>query len=120
MTQKLRLFENASDTRHFQAGQTIFADGETGSEMYVIRAGKVDIIQNGKVVETLDSGNLFGEMALIDNAPRSATAKANTDCELVAINAKRFEFMVQETPNFALTVMKVMTDRLRRYFPSGQ
>jgi CRP-like cAMP-binding protein len=120
MTQKLKLFENASDTLHFHMGETVFADGEPGAEMYVIRAGKVDIVQKGKVVETLEPGNMFGEMALIDSAPRSATAVANTDCELVAINAKRFEFMVQETPNFALTVMKVMTDRLRRYFPQSQ
>ncbi len=120
MTQKLRLFENSSDTRQYQMGQTIFADGEPGTEMYVIHAGKVDIVQKGHVVETLEPGNMFGEMALIDSAPRSATAVANTDCELVAINARRFEFMVQETPNFALTVMKVMTDRLRRYFSQSQ
>ena len=57
---------------------------------------------------------MFGEMALIDREPRSATAIAETDCELVVIDKRRFWFLVQETPYFAEIVMRVMADRLRR------
>jgi CRP-like cAMP-binding protein len=57
---------------------------------------------------------MFGEMALIDREPRSATAVAETDCELVVIDKRRFWFLVQETPYFAEIVMRVMADRLRR------
>jgi CRP/FNR family transcriptional regulator, cyclic AMP receptor protein len=115
MAPQFHLFENATDVRTYRAGQTIFQQGDQGAEMFVIRSGKVDITFNDKPLESLGQGNIFGEMALIDSAPRRATATATSDCELVPITAGRFEFMVQETPNFALTVMKVMSDRLRRF-----
>jgi CRP-like cAMP-binding protein len=65
-------------------------------------------------VETVGEGGIIGEMGLIDRGPRSATAIAKTDCKLVPLNEQRFTFMVQETPNFALQVMRIMADRLRR------
>ncbi len=115
MTPRLHLFENMlTDTRKFYAGETIFWQGELGDEMYVIQSGEVEICCNDVPVESLGPGNIFGEMALIDSVPRRGTAFAKTDCDLVPISAVRFRFMVQETPNFALTVMKVMSDRLRR------
>jgi CRP-like cAMP-binding protein len=65
------------------------------------------------VVETVGAGEPFGEMALIDQAPRVATATAKTTCKLAVIPEKRFLFMVQTAPQFALQIMKVMADRLR-------
>jgi CRP-like cAMP-binding protein len=65
-------------------------------------------------VEELGSGGVFGEMALIDTGTRSATAIAKTDCRLVPINERRFQFLVQQTPNFALQLMRIIADRLRR------
>jgi CRP/FNR family cyclic AMP-dependent transcriptional regulator len=82
--------------------------------MYVILEGQVDIQASGKVLETIHSGGIFGELALVDNEPRSAEAVAKTDCKLVPINKKRFGFLVTETPFFALEVMKVMANRLRQ------
>ena len=58
--------------------------------------------------------SIFGEMALIDDEPRSATVIARTDCRLLEVDRRRFEFMVSETPYFALAVMRVMADRLRK------
>lgn len=66
------------------------------------------------VVETLSAGGLFGEMALIDGSPRSATVRAKTLCELAPINEKNFLFLVHETPFFAIAVMRTLADRLRR------
>jgi len=80
----------------------------------VILEGQVDIQASGKVLETIHSGGIFGELALVDNEPRSAEAVAKTDCKLVPINKKRFGFLVTETPFFALEVMKVMANRLRQ------
>ena len=57
---------------------------------------------------------MLGEMALIDNSPRSATVKAKTDCTLAVINQKRFMTLIQQTPYFAIQVMSVLADRLRR------
>jgi len=82
--------------------------------MYVVLSGQVDLRVGDTLVETLGPGAPFGEMALIDQAPRTATAIARTDCKLAVIPEKRFLFMVQTTPHFALRLMKVMADRLRK------
>ena len=58
--------------------------------------------------------HIVGELALIDDEPRSATVVARTDCRLVAVDRRRFEYMVQETPLFGIAVMKVLADRLRK------
>jgi CRP-like cAMP-binding protein len=83
--------------------------------MFIITEGEIDILDgSGTTLETAGPGSIFGELALIDDAPRSATAVAKTDCRLVAVDRRRFEYMVQETPFFGLAVMKVLADRLRK------
>jgi len=108
------LFRNAKDFESFSAGQTIFQEGQPGEVMYAVIEGQVDILVHGKVIYVVGPGELLGEIALIDTKPRSATALAKTDCRLVPISEKRFTFLVQQTPHFALYVMRVMADRLRR------
>jgi CRP/FNR family cyclic AMP-dependent transcriptional regulator len=98
----------------FAAGEAIFDEGSQGEKMYVVYAGEVTIELEGKVIEELSAGDSFGEMSLIDGAPRSATARAKTDCEVAPITEKAFLFLVHETPFFALTVMHNLADRLRR------
>ncbi|MGE5259884.1 MAG: cyclic nucleotide-binding domain-containing protein [Actinomycetota bacterium] len=98
----------------FAAGDVIFAEGDKGDKMYVIRSGEVEIERDGKVVETLSSGAIFGEMALIDGSPRAATARAKTACEAAPVTEKTFLFLVHETPFFAIAVMRALADRLRR------
>lgn len=107
------LFINETDPKHFKAGERIFNEGETGDYMYGVIEGEVDILKNGKVVDTVSPGGIFGEMALIDHTARSATAVAKTDCKAAQISEKRFYFLVQQTPNFALHLMRVLTDRIR-------
>jgi CRP/FNR family cyclic AMP-dependent transcriptional regulator len=85
--------------------------------MYVVRSGEIEIKRDGVVVESLSAGGIFGEMALIDGSPRSATARAKTDCELAPINEKSFLFFVHETPFFAIAVMRTLAERLRRTSP---
>ncbi len=107
------LFQNSKDAQPYPAGTQIFGEGETGGHMFFVVDGSVEIVVHGKVVETVGAGAMIGEMALIDRLPRSATARAATDAKLVAIDQRRFLFLVQETPFFAIHVMKVMVDRLR-------
>jgi CRP/FNR family transcriptional regulator, cyclic AMP receptor protein len=107
------LFRHETDTLSLPQGQTLFKAGESGAMMYVLKSGTMDILVGNKVVETAQPGALIGEMALIDKGPRAATAVAHTDCELVGIDLRRFLFLVQQTPNFAIHVMHVMADRLR-------
>ncbi len=111
----LNLFRNA-ETTSYPSGQTIFSAEEKGAtmHMYVIIEGQVEILIGSKTLELLGPGEIFGEMALIDDGPRSAAAVAKTDCRMAAVNRRRFEFMVQETPFFALAVMQILADRLRR------
>jgi CRP-like cAMP-binding protein len=100
-------------TRSYKQGDTIFREGDPASELYVIKSGKVEIRHGNRLLDTLDGNNIFGEMALIDNAPRSATAVAGTDVTLVPVGEKQFLFLVSQTPFFALTVMRALVRRLR-------
>ena len=108
------MFRFADDFEAYSAGQQIFTVGQPGDVMYVVKEGEVDIVINDKVVDTVGPGGLIGEMALIDKRPRSATAVAKTDCKLVSVNEQRFQRLVQQTPHFAIQVMKVMAQRLRQ------
>ena len=110
----LALLQKAGVPGTFRAGDAVFAEGDPGNCMYVITSGTVSLQQGGKELEEVGPGALFGEMALIDLGPRSASAVAVTDCELVSIEKRRFWFLVQETPYFAEIVMRVMASRLRR------
>jgi CRP-like cAMP-binding protein len=107
------MFENENPARAYPAGAPLFAAGDPGDVMYVVKTGEVDILVGEQIVETVGPNGIFGEMALIDNESRSASARARTDCQLVTINPKQFLFMVHETPYFAIEVMRTMSQRLR-------
>jgi len=111
---KTRLFEHATDARPVAAGTMIFRVGDERDYMYAVVEGKVDIVINGHIVETVESGGIFGEMALIGKDKRTATAVAKTDAKIVPVDEKRFLFLVQQTPNFSLHVMAVLAERLRQ------
>ena len=104
---------NNVETRFFKAGTIIFHQGDAASEMFVIKTGTVRIQLGNRTLSELPADSIFGEMALIDNEPRSATAIAITDVELVPVSEKQFLFMVGQTPYFALKVMRVLAQRLR-------
>ena len=108
------IFADTSKATSFAAGRTIFEKGDKGEEMYVVKEGEVDIVIDDCHFETVCAEGIFGELSLIDQELRIASAIARTDCTLQAINKRRFLFLVQETPMFAIQVMKVMADRLRR------
>jgi CRP-like cAMP-binding protein len=99
--------------KSFAANQDIFKEGEPGDCMYIVKEGEVDLYYKGKFLATVEKGGIFGEMALIDYLTRSATATARTDCQLIPVDEKHFSRLVQETPAFALQVMRVLVQRLR-------
>jgi CRP-like cAMP-binding protein len=107
------LFANNPDIVRIPAGQPLFAEGDDGHRMFVLTTGSAEIIVNNRVVETLQHGNIVGEMGIVSPGPRSATVVATTDCEFVAIDEKRFLYLVQQTPYFATQVMRVLAERLR-------
>ncbi|MHB1300535.1 MAG: cyclic nucleotide-binding domain-containing protein [Burkholderiales bacterium] len=108
------LFRFETDLLQIGAGQPVFKVGDPGDRMYVLMTGEADIVVGNVVVERAGPGALLGELALVDATPRTATVMAITDCSLLPIDVKRFRFLVQETPNFALHVMKVIAERLRK------
>jgi CRP/FNR family transcriptional regulator, cyclic AMP receptor protein len=100
-------------TRDYKAGETIFREGDSGTEFYVVQQGRVRILSGNRVLETLGGNEIFGEMALIDSGPRSATVVAETDVTVAPITEKQYLFLVRHTPYFALKVMRVLANRLR-------
>jgi CRP/FNR family cyclic AMP-dependent transcriptional regulator len=108
------LARNGVPLQRYEAGDKIFVTEDEAKAMYVVRSGRVNIMASGVVLETIVPGGLFGEMALIDGAPRSATAVAAEDTEVAPIDRNAFLFMVRQSPDFALEVMSVLAARIRR------
>ncbi len=107
------VFRAATETRDVAAGTVIFEAGTTGDEMLGVIQGKVELrLPDGQMFE-IGPDETFGEMALVDASPRSATAVAVEDTTLAVIDKRRFLFLVHETPTFALQVMSSLADRLR-------
>jgi CRP/FNR family cyclic AMP-dependent transcriptional regulator len=107
------LFRQESNTVQLAPGDFLFREGEKGDKMYVLLEGEVDVFLGDFVLETAGAGSLLGEMALIDDSPRTANAVAKSPSRLAQIDRRRFHFLVQQTPHFATHVMKTLADRLR-------
>jgi len=115
--------------QRYRKSQVIFEEGSTGSEMYLIHSGRVLLsVRHHETRQTplviLKPGDFFGEMALVDDSPRSTTASAvEDDTELIVIDRPRFLFMVRQQPEFALSLMHTLCQRLRdmdkRLSPDG-
>jgi CRP-like cAMP-binding protein len=108
------VLRHAHETVHFPAVSTVLEAGGTGKLMYVVREGTPDILVGTRLVSSVGPGEVAGEVSLIDDRPRSAAVVARTACELVPVDEKRFLFLVQQTPYFALQVMRVLAERLRK------
>ena len=107
------LFRKETDTLQLAPGDFLFREGDKGDKMYVLLEREIDISLGDFVLEAAGPGALIGEMALIDDTPRTANAVAKTVCRLAQIDRRRFHFLVQQTPHFATHVMKTLADRLR-------
>jgi CRP-like cAMP-binding protein len=108
------LISRNPDRRTLEAGEPVFFEHQTGDEMYAVISGCIDVLTYGKVLERVGPGGLFGEMALIDEGPRSAAALAAEKSEVAVIPRALFLTLVQEEPAFALHVMRVLAARLRK------
>ena len=110
---RITILQNSSDAINVSAGTVLFRRGDQAQEMYVVLDGEIEVSADGTPLGTARRGESLGEMALIDNVSRSATAVARTDARVVPIDRRRFLFMVEETPNFALQLLSIMAERLR-------
>ena len=98
-------------------GEAIFSAGDSGSEMYIVRTGSVELKIGDTVLESVGPGGILGELALAALAPRSASAVAGPDCTLVRLDRVAFDDLVRRVPGLALEVMRVMARRLRKTNP---
>ena len=109
------IFGREPDIRNFSAGEVIFSAGQAADGlMYAVLDGEVEITAQDRVLEMVTTNGVFGEMALIDQAPRSATAIAKTNGRLAAVSDKRFMVLVSQNPRFAIDMMQLLTERIRR------
>jgi CRP/FNR family transcriptional regulator, cyclic AMP receptor protein len=100
-------------TVRYERGKVIMVQGQIGNLMYVVLDGRVAISLRGSVIERIGPGGVFGEMALVDQSPRSANAAAETDCSLLAINRNVFLNLVKSDPGFGISLLGAMAARLR-------
>ena len=101
----------------FKAGERIFEEGELGTEMYIVQLGNVAILKRYKDRENqlalLGQGDFFGEMSVLEDLPRTATAQAESDCRLLEINGSTFDQMLRRNPEIAVRMMRKLSRRLR-------
>jgi CRP-like cAMP-binding protein len=114
MAVSIHLFDRSTDTRHYGRGDIVFRAGEAGNVMYAVVDGEVDILVSGRVVETAGPGSVIGELALVTQHTRSATAQARSGCTLTPVDKRAFDFLLEEHPTFALTMMRLIAERLER------
>jgi CRP-like cAMP-binding protein len=100
-------------TRNYAAGAIIFREGDRGNEFFVIERGTVHISTGNRLHEMLRENEIFGETALIDDSPRSATVVADTVETVAPITEEQYLLLVRHTPYFALKVTRVLAERLR-------
>jgi CRP/FNR family cyclic AMP-dependent transcriptional regulator len=109
------LFRNEPDIVLFAPGDAIIRAGEPADAMYVILEGNVDIRLGDTSLDVAGRGEIVGEMAMVDQSSRSASVRALTPVRLARIDRRRFLYLIQNTPSFAIDVMTVMAARLRRF-----
>ena len=115
----LKFFKSAGKPADIAEGEKIFAENERAipllrrQKMYLLLKGDVSLVSGKKTIGRVRAGEIFGEMAVISDAPRSAAAVAKTDCRVIALDDEEFEAALKKTPEFALMLMSVMIFRLR-------
>jgi len=113
----LDFFKHVGKPERIKAGETIFSEGKKGlifrDKMYLLISGEVDLMVKKKVITSLRAGEIFGELAAIDGAPRTASAVAKTACKVIGLDEKQFYAALRKKPAFALMLMSVMIGRLR-------
>lgn len=116
----MEFFKSAGKPESFAPGATIFKEDDKGGglfgksdKMYVLILGEIEMIAQDKVIGTVRAGETFGEMAVIAQAPRTATARAKTACTVIGLDDKQFQVALQQKPEFALHLMSIMNSRLR-------
>jgi CRP-like cAMP-binding protein len=108
----------ADALRRFHSGEYVFREGDLGTEMYVVHEGRVEILKTvadeKHQIAVLEKGDFFGEMSLLEELPRNATARALVDTTLIEINGAMFDRMLRRNPEIAVRIMRKLSRRVRQ------
>ena len=110
----MRMFaRNAGSNMTFQLGAILFSEGEISKNVYVVQSGAVEIVTHGKVADVCGPGDVLGFISMVDGGPSTGTARVKDAAELSILDERKFFFMVDEVPNFALYIMRALAHRIR-------
>lgn len=114
----MEFFNSAGKPESFTAGATLFTEGEKGGllkrpKMYLLISGEIEMVARNQVIGAVRAGETFGEMAVIAQAARTATARAKSQCSVIGLDEKQYQAALQHKPEFALMLMSIINSRLR-------
>ncbi len=109
----LQLVARRAEDVRVSGGKALISEGETGHEFFVILEGEAKVMRHGRKIASLGPGDAFGELALLEKAPRNSTIIAETDMELVVLGQREFAGLIDEVPGFARKLLAGMAKRLR-------
>jgi CRP/FNR family transcriptional regulator len=110
----MRMFaRNAGSNMTFQPGAILFNEGDTLKNVYVVQSGAVEIVTHGKVADVCGPGDVLGFISMVDGGASTGTARVKETAELSILDERKFFFMVDEVPNFALYIMRALAHRIR-------
>ena len=112
-TSELRKIRSALDEAEVPAGKVIVEEGRVGLSFFLIVTGTAVVTRSGKKVATLEAGDHFGELALLDRRPRSASVVSETDMDLLVLSQREFNGLLQSVPTIARKMLAAMANRLR-------
>ncbi len=97
------------------AGALVVDQGQTGSEAYVILEGTVEVRRGGRKIATLESGDVVGELSLLDHGPRTASVVCVTDCDLFVLDQRHFRKVLEDHPSIAFKLLGTLAERIREF-----
>lgn len=118
-TRSLTMILELSEVRSFRSGAEIVTQGKPGRDFFILESGMASVIKNGRKIATFGAGDHFGEMALLDKAPRSATVRADTDVTVRAISQWAFLGLLGRMPDLAIKILQETARRLRQSDPAS-
>jgi CRP/FNR family transcriptional regulator, cyclic AMP receptor protein len=110
---ELRKIRSSLDELEVPKGKVLVEEGRIGLEFFLIVDGKASVIRNGKKVATLGPGGYFGELALLDRRPRSASVVSDTDMDVLVLSQRQFNGLLQSVPTISRKLLAAMANRLR-------
>jgi CRP-like cAMP-binding protein len=114
MADRIALFRGEKNRRRLAAGEVVFSAGDEADGMVAVIEGAIEIVVDGAVVETVEAGSVLGEVAVLGDLVRTATARAARDSEIAIVDQDAFLRMVKTNPFFAIEVMRLLAARLSR------